>query len=227
MSVRIRALTSGKDSPVTRRIVRVVLALLVLAGLVFAFSQSEPRKPYDMTPSSTGTPSVTASATATVTPVAATVTESATSAPDTTTASATAESSAPSTTATLPSVSAPPVAPPAEDDPGFNPCTQGVDGTYPPEDPRYKIPGPCNLGTPLPYGARFRVELRPWWPVTRDVCGGWAPVTVAVMVVAPDGRSKGERVASGCAPAAAPLTDGVGHPLLVADLYREAATLYA
>jgi hypothetical protein len=50
---------------------------------------------------------------------------------------------------------------PAEDDPGFNPCTMGVDGRYAETDYRHWTPGPCTMATRLPYGARFTVATAP------------------------------------------------------------------
>lgn len=50
---------------------------------------------------------------------------------------------------------------PAEDDPGFNQCTMGVDGTWPESDYRHWTPGPCTMATRLPYGARFTVATAP------------------------------------------------------------------
>ena len=48
---------------------------------------------------------------------------------------------------------------PTEDDPAFNACTMGVDGTFPESDARHWTPGPCTVGTRLPYGARFAVAV--------------------------------------------------------------------
>jgi hypothetical protein len=69
------------------------------------------------------------------------------------------------------SVSAPVVVPvvtpvvrqglPTEDDPAFNPCTMGVDHTYPVSDYRHWTPGPCTVATRLPYGVRFSVATAP------------------------------------------------------------------
>lgn len=78
-----------------------------------------------------------------------------------------------------------------EDEPCFNPCTMGVNGLYPETDPRYYVPGPCDLSTKLP-GDRFLVveisgpgAVRPPVDVACDAGEYWA--VVSVLVRNPDG----------------------------------------
>lgn len=78
-----------------------------------------------------------------------------------------------------------------EGDACWNPCTMGVDGRFPPTDPRYYVPGPCDLSTVLPYGRFFRAEVVPA-PLDPNayVCAttpGWSSSRVVVLVVESDG----------------------------------------
>jgi hypothetical protein len=77
-----------------------------------------------------------------------------------------------------------------EDEPCFNPCTMGVNGHYPETDPQYRVPGPCDLFTPLPYGRRFAVAVTPEAAPPGVVCSpqGWGYMTVRVWVREADGR---------------------------------------
>jgi len=115
-----------------------------------------------------------------------------------------------------------------EDEPCFNPCTMGVNGLYPESDPRYWIPGPCDLSTKLP-GDRFLVAevsgpgmVRPPVDVRCDAGEYWA--VVSVFVRNPDGSDvAGSRVArTTCVPAYPDQLRGeVGGAL--PGMFREAA----
>lgn len=115
----------------------------------------------------------------------------------------------------------------AEDDPCFNPCTMGVDGRYADTDPRYLVPGPCDLSTVLPYGARFGLSVSPVESDGVTCPATWVYVVVWVHVVTTDGAVRGSVSASGCAPVSDPLSAGVGAPEIRETLCRDAARRYA
>lgn len=111
----------------------------------------------------------------------------------------------------------------AEDDPCFNPCTMGVNGEYPATDPRYYVPGPCNITTPLPNGAVFQVAVEPVEPVGGVVCAsGQFFAQVTVMGVGQDnaGDVRSEAYGSGCARYGDPLASFVA---VLPGLYLDAA----
>lgn len=99
----------------------------------------------------------------------------------------------------------------------FNSCTMGVDGRYPDTDPRYSVPGPCDLSAALPNWATFRLDIAP----ATGRCGeGTTPTRITVSVVATDGTVLVTAVAVTCAPAGNP-----GDSDVIPALYRTAATV--
>lgn len=109
-----------------------------------------------------------------------------------------------------------------EDDPCWNECEQGVNGFYPDHDPRYHIPGPCDLGTELPYGQRFALEVSQVpAPLGKDCQEGNDVVAVTVTVVTPSVGVTQSASDTGCAPADNPLGGDVAGSL--DSLYRQAA----
>jgi hypothetical protein len=109
-----------------------------------------------------------------------------------------------------------------EDDPCWNECEHGVNGFYPDHDPRYYIPGPCNLATELPYGQRFSLEFSHVPAPSGDDCQeGHEVVAVTVTVVTPDGEVSQVASDKGCAPADNPLGGDVAGSL--DSLFRQAA----
>lgn len=100
-----------------------------------------------------------------------------------------------------------------ETDACFNPCTMGVDGTHPAHDPRYWIPGPCDMGSPLPHGRRFVLSITPADPAAvADLrCGpdqrAWLPVWVRVWQREADGS--GVEGSAATATVCVPLVNGM------------------
>lgn len=96
-----------------------------------------------------------------------------------------------------------------EDDPRFNPCTMGVDGTYPETDPRHWTPGPCNLTTELPGGLRFQLVAEVVADSDATCADGKLFTAVTVLVVNPDasGDVRGWARAYGCARSGDPSLD--------------------
>lgn len=114
-----------------------------------------------------------------------------------------------------------PVTAVSDDDPGFNPCTEGVDGTYPASDPRHWIPGPCNAGTALPFGGRFGAYVVPaqGWSCP----AGYVAYTVTVYVGAYGvALAPVSRVA--CGVVGDPFGGGVAEVL--PEMYRASARIY-
>lgn len=98
----------------------------------------------------------------------------------------------------------------------------GVDGRFPPTDPRHYVPGPCDLSATLPHGRFFRVEVSPTSYAVE--CGpGWAYSRVDVIVYESDGVSRVSSVdALACVPNGEDaLSDDVGG--LLPGMYRQAA----
>jgi hypothetical protein len=106
----------------------------------------------------------------------------------------------------------------------------GVNGLYPEWDPRYYVPGPCDLSTKLPHGRFLVAEVSgpgavrtPVGAVCDTVHGGyWARVSVFVR------NADGSDVAGSlverqsCVPAAPYSLDGQVSGLLP-EMFREAA----
>lgn len=132
----------------------------------------------------------------------------------------------PTRPAPVPVAVAAPVPEPAacsEEMPCFNPCTMGVNGHYPEDHVLYWVPGPCDLSTPLPYGARFRVTLASL-PTGSVACDpGLSPGRLDVAAVGPDGVERSRDGVVVCAPASDPFSGAVA--LALPDLYRDVARL--
>jgi hypothetical protein len=95
-----------------------------------------------------------------------------------------------------------------EDQPCWNPCTMGVNGTYLTTDPRHWVPGPCDQTTALPYSGRFSLVAVPF-PIDGLVCpGGGTFMRVAVYVVTEGTNDvRTEESTLGCARTGDPFAD--------------------